>query len=910
MPKGFNYELLWTKDTQVLWIQTPNAKIPIGGVVSIVKTCNQDDLPCDASDYELIWTKDTKILWIKTPDGNFPIGGPGYMPCENQNQGCGSGLGQFIECLCQAIVGSSGSNSTDEKVKADASDSTAGYLSDKVDNETIVVDTQTHKLKVVATGLPGTDTKVKADENDPNAGYLSAKVDNTTIKVNTDQHKIYVADDSSIQKIRWLENNSERGVRSAANFKSTDTVSVSITDDDVRNVANIELSTPDDRSNQRVKVLVNGNEVGTRPTINIIGDNVVGRDNNDNNRVDITIPTSGSNSIEIRHNNYTITSPTSPIPPDGLYDVINFFDTDHILFGLETNFVDGKYWVTITGAVMDFTSVQKVALMINDGTDGAIVGPIHLVAGDGIAISLENIQNQSPNVGKVTISLNYDTDTLTIDPDTGKLKVIATGIPGTDTKVKADEDDPDSGYLSDKVDGSTIKVDTDNHKIYVADDSSIQKIKVLVDGQEVGTRSTLNLIPGDGVTIDSEDSDDDNRVNITISVADSGSGGGNGTDEKVKADTDDPNAGYLSDKIDDDSIKLDSDNHKIYATGVYTQGATYVEQPDGTGNFIGVSPARQPIKRYNVINIIGSRGIAVRRVDSDDGLPEGVADIWIGVVENTTHQLIRITNTAQPGIDVHTSELRFSPTNPINIELTGGEGGEFVVKFGLKIDTDTLAVDPDTGKLTVIATGIPGTDTKVKADADDPDAGYLSDKTDNDTVVVDTQTHKLKATGKVRLNAADETPGYIIEKIDNETIVIDPATNKLKVVIPSDGNTDEKVKIDPNDQLSGYLTDKIDHNTIAVDVTTNKLIATGKVAVNSYDTPGYLGEKIDNYTIVVDPSTNRLTAVGGFKVNGLGPRRNLRFEGSYGGQFNVSVQVTEDSATDEIIVTFYVYQNY
>jgi len=37
---------------------------------------------------------------------------------------------------------------SDEKVKADASDSTAGYLSDKVDDETIEVDSSSKKLKV------------------------------------------------------------------------------------------------------------------------------------------------------------------------------------------------------------------------------------------------------------------------------------------------------------------------------------------------------------------------------------------------------------------------------------------------------------------------------------------------------------------------------------------------------------------------------------------------------------------------------------------------------------------------------------------------------------------------------------------------------------------------------------------
>ncbi len=39
----------------------------------------------------------------------------------------------------------------------------------------------------------------------------------------------------------------------------------------------------------------------------------------------------------------------------------------------------------------------------------------------------------------------------------------------TDEKVKADSSDPTAGYLSDKVDGTTIEEDATNHKIQVKD---------------------------------------------------------------------------------------------------------------------------------------------------------------------------------------------------------------------------------------------------------------------------------------------------------------------------------------------------------------------------------------------------------------------------------------------------------
>ena len=57
---------------------------------------------------------------------------------------------------------------TDEKVKSDASDGTAGYLSDKVDGDSISVDTTNHVLKV--------------------------NVDNSTIEIDTSNHYIKVKD--------------------------------------------------------------------------------------------------------------------------------------------------------------------------------------------------------------------------------------------------------------------------------------------------------------------------------------------------------------------------------------------------------------------------------------------------------------------------------------------------------------------------------------------------------------------------------------------------------------------------------------------------------------------------------------------------------------------------------------------
>jgi len=766
MPKGFDYELLWAKDTQVLWIQTPSAKIPIGGVVSIVRACNQDELPCNAADYELIWSKDTKILWIKTPEGNFPIGGPGYMPCEGQNQNCGSGLSQFIECLCQAIVGSGSGGGTDEKVKAHSGDPTAGYLVDKVDNETIVVDTQTNKLKVVATGLPGTDTKVKADENDPNAGYLSAKVDDTTIKVNTDQHKIYVVDDSNIQKVRWLEDGSEKGVRSAANFKSTDTVSVSVTDDNVRNAVSIELSTPDDKSNQRVKVLVDGTEVGTRSAINFVSSGnvtITGADSDTDNRVNITISGIGGGSggtIDVYKDYYR----------SGSASAINFVQSDSVVFNA---------FAPVNGMI----DIQAY-------------------------VNLQNVPDQ---------------------------------------KVKADADDPVSGYLSDKVDNTTITVDTDTHKLVAAG-------KVKVDDDD--TPGYLSdKIDNDTIIIDS------NTGKLKANVS---GGSGDGKVKVVQNDT----PGYLGGKVDGRTIRWDFIDNEQPEQGRYAILATPKYEIGYPGEVLG---AYGKSLRFMETDTIGWNSNDVGLSDYFNTLVN-VVKVFANVKPNSTHQNIRlrvsddgsyltlghITLVSDDGItlELEQTNVDINDAYPFPTNVFGK------LTIGLKIDSDTLAFD-DEGRLTVIATGLPGTDTKVKADENDPQAGYLSDKVDNETITVDTDTHKLKAIAsyKVKATADDDNPGYLGQKIDGSTIVVNH-NNQLEAK--------GKVRTYEHDTNPGYLADKIDNDTIEVEPTTYKLRSAGKVKLDGMDeSPGYLEDKIDNQTIVVDQQTKRLKAEQKITVNGF-----------------------------------------
>ena len=142
-------------------------------------------------------------------------------------------------------VNSSGSlewtsvSATDEKVKADSSDSTPGYLSDKIDTSTFQIDTTNHVLQIKPntfapyshthtwsqvsktgsklsdiadvpsytnntflhvnssgslewTTVNTSDEKVKADSSDSTPGYLSDKIDTSTFQIDTTNHILQI----------------------------------------------------------------------------------------------------------------------------------------------------------------------------------------------------------------------------------------------------------------------------------------------------------------------------------------------------------------------------------------------------------------------------------------------------------------------------------------------------------------------------------------------------------------------------------------------------------------------------------------------------------------------------------------------------------------------------------------------
>lgn len=99
-------------------------------------------------------------------------------------------------------------------------------------------------------------------------------------------------------------------------------------------------------------------------------------------------------------------------------------------------------------------------------------------------------------------------------------------------------------------------------------------------------------------------------------------------------------------------------------------------------------------------------------------------------------------------------------------------------------------------------------DQNVKADATDINPGTLADKVDGTTLEVNTTTHKMGVKsntfeahgavrahesnynhshiGKVKIDATDELPGTLTDKVDNNTLEVNSQTKKLQIKDSSD----------------------------------------------------------------------------------------------------------------------------
>lgn len=433
------------------------------------------------------------------------------------------------------------------------------------------------------------DEKVKADSGDDTPGFLSDKVDDNTIKVDTSTHKTYVVDDSSIQRVEVAKDSVLVGTRKHLNFITGSNTNLDIQDDYANNKVDITISVPDasdsvkgviqlaghlsgtadsptvvdDTSNQRIEVQNDGVSVGTRRTINFIPGNNISytiSDDNTNNRVNITISSSGSGSATDEKVKADLDDPISGFLSDKVdNNTIKVDTTTHVVYVAEDssiqrievakdgtlvgvrkqlNFITGNNTnldiqdditnnkVDVTISVPDASSSIRGVISLSGHLGGTADSPEVL---DDTSNQRVNVQNDGTLIGtRKTINFIPGSNvSLAISDDSTNNRVNVTisssGGVTTDEKVKADSGDPTAGYLSDKVDNSTVKVDTTNHRLYVPSDSSTQRVEVSKDGTLIGTRKRINFINSSSVSVSVSDDVSNNRTNISYTVTDDSS---------------------------------------------------------------------------------------------------------------------------------------------------------------------------------------------------------------------------------------------------------------------------------------------------------------------------------------------------------------------------------------------------
>jgi len=155
------------------------------------------------------------------------------------------------------------STSWDEKVKADSNDNVPWYLFDKVDDETIEVDTATHKLKVkqisssyisdfteaaqdaVWAAVWETNTVKLSYDDNWNKIYWDLKYNSTTtINITEDSDWIYpnVLDNTSTQKVVVDLDWTNKWTRKELNFIQWDNVTIDVQDNSTDDRLDITIS--------------------------------------------------------------------------------------------------------------------------------------------------------------------------------------------------------------------------------------------------------------------------------------------------------------------------------------------------------------------------------------------------------------------------------------------------------------------------------------------------------------------------------------------------------------------------------------------------------------------------------------------------------------------------------------------
>jgi len=304
----------------------------------------------------------------------------------------------------------------------------------------------------------------------------------------------------------------------------------------------------------------------------------------------------------------------------------------------------------------------------------------------GIKPNLENIateswvsENFASVIHKHTLSDIKDFPALThnagkvlaVKEDESGVKWIS--ISSTDEKVKADENDDQPGYLIDKIDNNTIIADTNNHIIKV-NESKFAPFKHSHKWEEVNKNgsklSDIEDVPSYA-----------GNANKVLSVNDTEDAlvWTDKVDEKVKVTEDDKQAGYLSDKIDNDTLVVDTTKYVIKVADNKFALKDHTHNIDSLENVDSSNKQKNTVLLFNGSNyeyVYYNPNLPIITRDflaSLDNISKSYA-IFIAFETGLSNYIIYIPNSDQPMVEDRLIRIEPKQEKVYSVDITNLRG--------------------------------------------------------------------------------------------------------------------------------------------------------------------------------------------------------------------------------------------
>ncbi|MEM3008512.1 MAG: hypothetical protein QXY15_10725 [Candidatus Nitrosotenuis sp.] len=844
------------------------------------------------------------------------------------------------------------------------------------------------------------DILVKADISDPNAGFLSDKVDNNTLAVDTEHHYIYVKPNSVVQKTEIAKDGSIVGIRKQINFITGNNINLNIQDNNSSDRVDVNISVPDasttnkgvvrlsghlggsadypividDTSNQRISIQNNGTHVGSRKTINFVPTTNITHvivEDNVNNRINVqshVVDDSSIQKIEIakdgnlvgtrkRINFITGTNQTLTVSDDNANNRVN------VKIDIPDASSSTRGVVKLSGhlggtsdspVVLDDTSNQRVNVL-HAGTNIGTRKTLNFINTSTVTYNISddttnnriNIQSNvvsDSSVQKVEVSKDGTVvgTRKTINYQTGNNQTLIVSDDTTNNRVNVRIDIPDASTTTKGVLQLAGHLGGSATSPIVIDDTSNQKVRISRDGTLVGTRRQINFVTGTNQTLTVSDDSTNNRIDVQIDVPNAS----NTVRGALRL------SGHLSGTADSPTVVDDTSNQRVSiqsnGTSVGTRrainfiagtGISYTISDDTTNNRVNIQSsvvADSVVQKIEVSKdgtLVGTRkrvnfqtGTNQTLTVSDDNTNNRVnVRLDVPNATDTTRGVIRLSGhlsgTADsPTVVDDTSNQRVGVQN--NGTLIGTRKTiNFIpgsnVSFAISDDSLNNRIN-----VTISSSGGVTTDEKVKADSGDPTAGYLSDKVDNSTVKVDTTNHRLyvpsdSSTQKVEISKDGVLVGT------RKRINFQTGTNQTLSVIDDTTNNQVNVKIDVPDatasskgviQLAGHLSGSASSPTVVDDTSNQRVnvqqnsvsrgtrrsinfVDSGQITYNITD--NIANNRVDiQSSIVNDSSVQKVESASNGTL--VSTRKRLNFVNSS----SVNVSVSDDASNNRTNISY------